>query len=232
MPAIPRLPDELRRAVTVDLRPVRSLVSPARRMLAPAAWVPLAIVLVLAFLGPRVDAPVLGWPMTWGPLILEAAIGLALVALALAESVPARGRARGLLAATLGAAALAFVAQALLTRNVSAGVPVENPLVTHGFDCFALQAAVGFPALVVVALLVARAAPLCGAWAGLLGGAGAGLVSEGIYHLHCPITDLRHVLLWHGAAVLFLALVGLAAGIAWEWRQRRRMGERLALRFH
>jgi hypothetical protein len=168
--------------------------------------------------------------MTWGPLILEVALGLVLVALALAESVPARGPARGPLAATLGTAALAFVAQVLLTRSASAGVTVANPLVTHGFDCFALQVLVGLPALVLVALLVVRAAPLRAAWAGVLGGAGAGLLADGIYHLHCPITDLRHVLLWHGAAVLFLSLLGLTAGVAWERNERRRMAERLGLR--
>jgi hypothetical protein len=230
MPATPRPPDELRRAVAADLRPVRSLVSPARRMLVTAAWVPLAIVLVLAFLGLRSDAQQLGWPMTWGPLIVEAALSLVLIALALAEAVPARSPARGRLAGTLGVAVLVFVAQALLTRSASAGVAVENPFVTHGFQCFALQVLLGVPALLLVALLVVRAAPLRAAWAGVLGGAGAGLLADGIYRLHCPITDLRHVLPWHGAAVLILSLVGLTGGAAWERHQRRRMAERLALR--
>ena len=227
MPAIPRLPDELRRAVAADLRPVRLLLSPARRSLAVAAWVPVAIALVLSLLGLRSDASVLGLGMTWGPLILETILGLALVALALAQSVPARGPARGVLAATLATAALAFVAQALLTRGASAGAAVENPLVTHGFGCFALQVIVGLPALVLVGVLVVRAAPLRAAWAGVLGGAGAGLVADGVYRLHCPITDLRHVLVWHGGAAAFLSLAGMAAGVAWERDQRRRMAERL-----
>lgn len=230
MPAIPRPPDELRRAVAADLRPVHPLVSPARRALAPAAWVPFAIILVFALLGLRTDAPALGWPMIWGLLVLEVALGLVLVALALAESVPARAPARGQIAAALGAAVLAFVAQVLLTRSVSAGVTVENPLVTHGFHCFAVQVLVGVPAFVLVMILVVRAGPLRAMRAGGLGGAGTGLLADGVYHLHCPITDLRHVLLWHGAAVLFLTLVGLATGIAWDSNQRRRMADRIDIR--
>ncbi|MBZ5589165.1 MAG: NrsF family protein [Acidobacteriia bacterium] len=230
MQDVPRPSDELRRAVAADLRPVRSLASPARRMLVAALWVPLAIALVLEFLGRRVDAPVLGWPMIWGPLVLEAALGLVLVALALAESVPARAPARGQSFAALGAAVLAFVAQVLLTRGASPGVTVGNPLVTHGLNCFALEVVVGLPALLLVALLVVRAAPLRAVRAGGLGGAGVGFLADGVYHLHCPITDLRHVLPWHGAAVLLLTLAGLAAGMAWERNQRRQMAERLALR--
>ena len=223
-------PEKLRRAVVSDLRRVRSLASPARRMLAVAAWVPCGIGLVTSLLGLRTDAQALGWPMTWGPLFVEAALGLLLVTLALAESVPARGHPRLLLATASAAASLAFLAQALLTSGVSPGGVGPNPLVDHGVQCFALQLSAGVPALVLVALLVVRAAPLRAGWAGSLGGTGAGLVADGIYRLHCPVTDLRHVLPWHGGAILALSLIGLVAGLGWDRRQRRRMAERLALR--
>ncbi|HVN76558.1 MAG TPA: NrsF family protein [Thermoanaerobaculaceae bacterium] len=217
------LPDRLRRAVAADLRPVRPLRSPALRAVLVAAWVPVALALVLALLGLRRDLPSLGWPMALAALAVEVAFGLALVALALAESVPARGAARIRSLAALGAAAAALVVQAAVTRGASEGVAVPRPLTTHGPACFAFQLAVGVPALALVALLIARAAPLRARWAGLLGGAGAGLVADGVYHLHCPITDLRHVLVWHGAASAALALAGLVAGLAWERRQARAM---------
>jgi hypothetical protein len=219
-------PDELRRAIAADLRPVRPLPAPARRAIVVATWVPVAIALVLALLGLRRDLPSLGWPMTLGPLLLEVAIGLALIILALAESVPARGAAHGTTSAALALGAVAFVAQAALTRTASPGMTVPHPLTTHGLPCFAFQLLLGVPALVLVAILVVRAVPLRAARAGVLGGAGAGLVAEGIYRLHCPITDLRHVLIWHGAAIVALALAGAVAGLAWERAQRRRLAAR------
>jgi len=223
-------PEELRRAIAADLRPVRPLPAPARRAIVVAAWVPVAIALVLALLGVRRDLPSLGWPMTLGPLVLEVAIGLVLIILALAESVPARGAAHVTGYAVLALGAVAFAVQAAVTRGASAGMTVPDPLASHGFPCFALQVLVGVPALVVVAILVLRAAPLRAARAGVLGGAGAGLVAEGIYRLHCAITDLRHVLIWHGAAIVALALAGAVAGLAWERAQRGRLAARPAWR--
>ncbi len=230
MPDTIRPPESLRRAVAADLRPVRPLAPPARRALAVAAWAPIAAALVLAALGLRPDQSALGWPGLVMPVLVEVAVGLALIALALAESVPARGAALTTALSMLGLATLAFVGQAAWTRGASAGVAVPHPLTSHGPSCFALQVAVGVPALALVAVLVARAAPLRAAWAGMLGGAGAGFLAEGVYHLHCPITELRHVLVWHAAAVLALALLGLAGGRAWERAQRIRISAQPASR--
>jgi len=228
LPLVP--PHELRSAIAADLRPVRPLPSPILRALVVAGWIPAAVALVLALLGLRRDLALLGWPMAVGQLALEAALGLVLVALALAEAVPARGVAHAHAAAALGLAAAAFVVQAAVARSASAGVAVPNPFVSHGPPCFALQVLVGLPALAVVAVLVVRAAPLRAVWAGVLGGAGVGLIADGIYRLHCPVTDLRHVLLWHGAAVVLLALAGVAAGLVWERAERERFGVRPASR--
>ena len=68
------------------------------------------------------------------------------------------------------------------------------------------------------------------AFAGLLAGAGAGLMAEGVYHLDCPITHPAHVLVWHGSAILLLALLGLALGLAVDRRERGRMEARRAAR--
>ncbi len=230
MPEPLKMPDGLRRAIAADLRPVRPLAPPLRRAVVVAAWVPPAIAIVVELLGLRRDLPSLGWPMTVTQLAIEVALGLALVALALAESIPGRGPTHGQTLTALLAAAAAFVIQAAVTRGASPGVEVPHPLTSHGLPCFALEAVVGVPALALVALLVVRAAPLRAAWAGALGGAGAALLADGVYRLHCPITDLRHVLVWHGAAVVLLTLLGLAAGLAWERLQRASIGERLGPR--
>ena len=223
-----KLPDELRRAVAADLSPVKPLASPSRRALAVAAWIPLAALLVLAALGLRHDAALLGGLLTWGTTILEAVLGLVLVVLAFSAAVPGGGASRERAAIALLVAALALGNQAWLTRAASAGAAVPDPWISKGPACFALTTLLGLSALSIIAALIFRATPQRAALACLLGGAGAGLMAEGVYHLHCGITDLRHVLLWHGGAAVVLTVVALAAGLAWERRESARMAGRLA----
>ena len=223
-----KLPDELRRAVAADLLPVKPLASPPRRALAVAVWVPLAALLVLAVLGLRHDAALLGGFLTWGTTFLEATLGLVLVVLALAAAVPGGGASREHAALALAVAALALGNQAWLTRAASAGATVPNPWISNGPVCFALTTLLGLSVLTIIAVLVFRATPQRATLACLLGGAGAGLMADGVYHLHCWVTDLRHVLLWHGGAVIALTLVALAAGLAWERRESARMAARLS----
>lgn len=223
MTAAPPLPAALRRAVADDLRPVRPLAAPARRALVFVLWAALLAFLVLAVRGPRPDAAQLGLFLGWGVVLAELGAGATLAALALAETVPGRGAARrDALLALAGSGAL-FVVFAVLVRRASTGMPVADPLLSFGPTCFGLQGLVGLTALTLVALLILRAAPLRAAFAGLLGGAGSGLMADGVYHLHCPITHLAHVLAWHASAILLLALVGFAFGLAVERRERRLM---------
>ena len=223
-----KLPDELRRAVAADLSPVKPLASPSRRALAVAAWIPLAALLVLFALGLRRDAEILGWWLTWGAMILQSAFGLLLVGMALAAAIPGRSVSKEGAAMTLFAAALAVGNQAWLTREASAGAIVPDPWISRGPVCFALTTLLGLSVLTIIAALIFRAMPQRAALACLLGGAGAGLMAEGVYHLHCRITDLRHVMVWHAGAIVALALVALAAGFAWERRESARMAERLS----
>ncbi len=228
METTPRLPEALRRAVREDLRPVRPLASPARRALAVLAWAPAALAAVVALLPLRPDLPALGWALSWGVLLVEVAAGAGLVALALAATIPGRGPGRERIALTLALALVLFASLAALARRASPGLTVPDPLVTKGATCMTLETVLGFTALAVVFALIVRAAPLRAAGAALLAGAGTGLMAEGIFRLHCPITDLRHVLVWHGGALVVLALSGLALGAVLERRARARMDERLA----
>lgn len=222
------LPPALRAAVASDLRPVRPLASPARRAVALLAWAVLAAALVLVVRGLRSDAAEVGFLLTWGVVLAEVAAGAGLVALALAEAVPARGPGRGAALLALGGAAALFVALAAVTRRASRGMEVEDPLVSFGPSCAGLQGLIGLTAFAVAALLVLRAAPLRARLAGLLAGAGTGFLAEGVYHLDCPITHLSHVLVWHGSAILLLALLGLGFGLGVEARERARMERRRA----
>lgn len=222
------LPPALRAAVASDLRPVRPLASPARRALALLAWAAVAALLVLALRGLRPDAAEIGVLLTWGVVLAEVAAGAGLVALALSEAVPARGPGRGAALLALGGAAALFVALAAVTRGASRGMEVEDPLVSFGPPCAGLQGFIGLTAFAVAALLVLRAAPLRARLAGLLAGAGTGFLAEGVYHLDCPITHLSHVLVWHGSAILLLALLGFAFGTVVERREQARMERRRA----
>lgn len=224
------LPPDLRRLVRSDLRPVRPLAAPARRALVLLVWAPVAVALLAATGPSRPDAAALGWLFSWGVVLAELVAGAGLVTLALGEAVPGRGAGRrtGLIA--LGGAVALFGSLAVLVRGASAGVPVPNPLVTHGPACLSLAGLIGLTALAVVAVLILRSTSLRASFAGLLAGAGTGLMATGVYHLDCPVTHLAHVLVWHGGAVALLALVGLGFGRALESLQRRRMEARLAAR--
>ncbi len=224
------LPPELRRLARSDLRPVRPLAAPARRALVLLAWAPVAVALVVATGPARPDAAALGWLFSWGVVLAELVAGAGLVTLALGEAVPGRGAGRqaGLLALA-GAAAL-FVVVAVLVRGASAGVPVPSPLVMHGPACLALSGLIGLTALAVVAVLIFRSNPLRVSFAGLLAGAGTGLMAAGVYHLDCPVTHLAHVFVWHGGAIVLLALLGYGLGRGLESLERRKMEARLAAR--
>lgn len=221
-------PDSLRRAVAADPGPVRRLASPPLRALVAAVWAVCAFVLVLALFGLRRDASHLGPVLMWGPVLIQVALGLLLVALALGEAVPGRGAGTGLSALAAGAAFATLIAEAIFVRQASAGVPVPDPWLGHGPACVSMTVLFGVSALVLVAALVVRARPLRVALAALLGGAGCGVLAEGIYRLHCGTTGLRHMLIWHLGAVVLLSLAGLAAGLAWERRERALMSARLA----
>jgi hypothetical protein len=89
-----------------------------------------------------------------------------------------------------------------------------------------MESTLALPALALTMVLVGRAYAVRPRWAGVLGGAGAGVVTDGIWHLICPFADLSHVLVWHGGAVLALAALGWIVGTAVEVVRRRALSSR------
>jgi hypothetical protein len=67
--------------------------------------------------------------------------------------------------------------------------------------------------------LVFRALPLRPSVAGLLGGTGAAVTADAVIHILCPMSDLRHVLVWHTGVIIGLMVIGWAAGKLWEKRR-------------
>ncbi len=219
----PPVPEGLRRAIEEDLRPVRPLLSPLVRTLAVAAWAAVLLVTVPVVLGLRPDASSLGPLVTWGAAVLEAVGGLVLVWLGLREAIPGSGVTLPEGVASLVAALAIEAGVAVLTfaRSVPAAVP--GGALVHGVECFSMETSLGLPALALTVWLTVRAFPVRPAWAGLLGGAGAGLLANGVQHLVCGIASLEHVMVWHMGASAVLAAAGWGIGRLWE-RYRQRSG--------
>ena len=168
----------------------------------------------------RGDLGVIPQWLGWGSSAMQFLIGVVLIGLALREAVPGRAVPPG---AAVGALVLGFAFQ--LAVSVATWVASPGPAFswagfTGGVVCMRNEITFALPALIVTLWLVVRALPLRPAMAGAFGGTGAGLVADGINHLLCPMSDLRHVVAWHTGAVLLLALAGWLAGSLWE-RARR-----------
>jgi len=216
------LPEGLRSAIANDLQPVQPLPPTWRRTLVVAAVVTVVIAAALTVLKLRFDVDQMPVWLSWGCSLLELTVGLVVVGLALRESIPGRALTSG---AVAGAAVLATGLQILVgltTWFFSPGMPMPSDAAAAGMSCLRHDTTLGLPALAATLWLVFRALPLRPSIAGLLGGAGAGLTADAVTHLLCPVSDLRHVLVWHTGAILLLMAAGWLIGKAWEWYRWRR----------
>jgi hypothetical protein len=211
-------PIHLRRAIASDLAPVRPLRPPLQRAL---ALLPLALVLVLAqpmLLGIRHDAAQLGPLLLWGLSLAQSALGALLLVAALREAVPGRGLrfSRSL----LGSGAVACLAVTYVTWFHSMTRVPPGRFTLFWEVCFAGPIVLGLPVVFVVLWMAVRAYPLRPALVGALAGLGVGLLTDAGWRTFCHVSDPRHVLSAHAAAVLVLCGLGaLLAPLLW----RRRM---------
>ena len=159
----------------------------------------------------------------WGASLVELLLGLALVSAALHEGVPGGAVPACLRWFLLGAAVLVHCATAVLTW-LRAGTTIPPNPFGLGYACLRSEVLLALPALGLTLVLIARAFPLRPAIAGLLGGAGAGLIADGVEHLLCPISDIRHILVWHTGAIVLLMAAGWSLGRVWELLRARRPG--------
>jgi hypothetical protein len=103
----------------------------------------------------------------------------------------------------------------------SSGMPLGVNWVAKGAGCLAHDATMILPTFAATMWLVFRALPMRAPIAGLLGGAGAAVTGDAITHLLCPMSDLRHVLVWHTGAIIGFMAVGWIVGTLWaraRWR--------------
>lgn len=218
------MPDALRRALDADHRAVRPLRPAWVRARWVAIWAALAMAVLPLGMGMRADVVSLGFALSWGGAVLECITGLGLVVLALREAVPGSGVTRPVGSAALAAGAAVLILLAVLSW-LRRGVPVGS-FPPEGAHCFPMESTLALPALALTMVLVGRAYAVRPRWAGVLGGAGAGVVTDGIWHLVCPYAQLSHVLVWHGGAVLALATLGWLLGAAIEAGRRSRLPSR------
>ena len=218
------VPDELRAAIAAEMREVRPLPSEPRRLLWVALCAAAIVPAVLLLAGLRSNAGALGPILLWGATAAQVVAGLAIVGLALREAIPGEGASGGTKATALLVGGGLQVIASLGSSLRLGGLPTAP--FWHGETCAAFEVGIAVPTLAVTLLLVARAYAVRPRWAGVLGGAGVGLIADGIWRLVCTHSDLAHLFVWHTGAVVLVALIGLAAGALTASQRARRVPHR------
>ena len=206
------VPSELRARLAADYQPVRALRSPWTRAL---GVLPLGLMALLAapiVFDIRQDATRLGWIGLWGFSLLQSAIGFAVVAAALRDSVPGRGWSRRALVLWLTLPIVAIVAVTMTSWQVSP-VLLRGPWWAVLGMCFSGSAATAMPAVALGSVLAARAYPTRPALAGALIGLGAGLMADAGWRIFCHFSEPAHVLSAHLAAVVMSAVIGALVSV-------------------
>jgi hypothetical protein len=215
------LPEALRETVNNDLIPVRPVFPVWHRALVVAAVASGAAAVALATLTLRFDFDRLPFWLGWGASVLELAVGLTIVALALREAIPGAGVSGRTAYLAVATAILLQVFVGITTWMHSPGAALGEDWMSKSVGCFKNDVLLVLPILAVTAWLIFRALPLRAPMAGLLGSGGAALAGDAVNHLLCPMSDLRHVLVWHTGALVGFMAVGWVLGWIWQrvrWR--------------
>jgi hypothetical protein len=211
-----RIEDEL----LADVRPVRRLWSPHRRL---ALW----LLLIAGMLAERSVAGLRPDLITQlvSPLYLLEVAALALAAslaaaMALSAAVPGQEPTRRSVALLLGFIAVAAV---LLCRiAVSTDLTVAS-FIDTGLGCALLTTELALIPWITLLWALRRGAPLASAAGGALVGAAGFLMAFTLMRLVCPLDELLHLLTWHGGPVLLGVVISTALGRVWlpRWRRGR-----------
>ena len=213
------LPDALRRAVAEDFEPVRPLPPAWMRALQAVAVAAIGLGAVIVFfkLTLRPDMDQLPMWLGWGCTAVQLVIGVVLIGMALREAVPGYGVPSGTVILAVSTGLLMQVLVGIATWMHSTGMPfVDGQGIKMGVTCATHDVALALPALFVTLWLVFRALPMRPSVAGVLGGTGAAVTADAVIHVLCPMSDLRHVLVWHTGVILGLLLLGWVAGVVWN----------------
>ena len=205
-------PAELRARIAADYAVVRPLPSPAVRALAVTPFAILALLAAPAYFSVRADAPALGLLLTWGASLIQVAIGFALIAAALRESVPGRSWTPVQLVMWVAASLLVVIAVTFATASVSA-LPLDGGWWIVGAVCLGGSTAMALPIVALANVLAMRAYPTKPAVAGVLLGLGAGLMADAGWRIFCHYGEPAHVLSAHLGGVVLAAAAGATLAI-------------------
>lgn len=211
--------DELIRQLATDVTPVRPLAPLPLRLLGWATVAAVSFGVVLLLMGVRRE---LGDALDRADFAFEAAL-LILTAIsaavgALVVSVPGAERSVVVRWLPLGAglACLVWAAGELAFASAT-GAPTGR--LTFAWNCIYKTASIAVVPSVAMFALLRRAAPLHGAWAGLLALLATAAVGVLGANIICPIDRPLHMLLWHVAPLMAFGGLGAALG-TWLLRLR------------
>ncbi len=212
------LPDALRRAVAADIEPVKPLPPPWVRIL----WAgPLAAVMAagtLVYFGLQSDLQRADVAMTWLPMVLQITLGLAVLAIALQETVPGMRVAKPVVyGVCLSALALHLAVNIIMWLRDPMGY--EDFLLSW-WGCIRYEILLGVPFLAIVTYMAGRALPIRPRYVGLLAGFGAGVIADASWRMVCPVSIPTHFLTAHLGGMLILGATGYLFGAFLERRAR------------
>lgn len=202
------VPAELRARIHADYAAVRPLPSPWVRALWCAPFAVLALLAAPTYFNVRSDAGQLGWFGSWGTSLVQVAVGFALIAAALRESIPGRSWRAGAIGLWIVTPIVLAIAVTLASWEASP-VSLQRSWWMVWVLCLSGSAATALPLVALASVLVARAYPTRPGVAGFLLGLGAGVIADAGWRMFCHFSEPAHVLSAH------LGGVAVAAGSGW-----------------
>jgi hypothetical protein len=201
------IPVELRARIRADYSAVRPLPSPFTRALWCVPFAALALLAAPTYFNVRSDAGQLGWFGTWGASLAQVALGIALIAAALRESVPGRSWPTGAIGLWIVTPIMLAIAVTLASWVAS---PVSLPRAWWmvWVLCLSGSAVTALPLVALASVLVARAYPTRPGVAGFLLGLGAGVIADAGWRMFCHFSEPAHVLSAHLGGVAVAAVSG------------------------
>jgi hypothetical protein len=207
-----RLPGALRDAVESDLQPVSPLRDPWSRALLVLPFALLLVAYVHFRLGMRPDSSLLGPWVLWGLTGMQVVVGMALVALALRESVPGRLLSRSELLWIVAGVVFWLLTAIWLTWLRSPTIVPPAKAGIYWRWCSFYPFLYALPPMGVALFLARRAFPLRPALVGALCGTGAGLIAEAGWRTYCSVSSPAHIADAHLVSIGVSAVVGALAG--------------------
>jgi len=210
------LTEALRRAVAADIEPVKPLSPPWVRIL----WAgPLAVVMAVGTLvafGLRSDLQGVEVVIAWLPMILQISLGLAVLAIALQETVPGMRVAKPVVyGVCISALALHLAVNIIMWLRDPMGY---EDFLTSWWSCIRYEILLGVPFLAIVTYMAGRALPIRPRYIGLLAGFGSGVIADASWRMVCPVSVPMHFLTAHLGGMLILGATGYLFGVFLERR--------------